>query len=219
MFFLLFLPLLVLLLLLWPITVCIKIDNLRENKTIKFLLELYIFKRTKVFRVKKGINVDNKIDGQRLSTFFCKPEASGKSKGSRIFQFLRKYQWPTCYFLRTLRWDELDFFLRLGTGDPAWTAIITGFLRSFAGLLSFYLSRYLIFIAQKPRLLIYPSFFKQEFSFMFSIEFNFNLLKVLLFLAAMFIVKLRERWFRYVRSSHSGLNENSHGKFERNGGC
>lgn len=217
LFILLFLG--VLLLLIWPLKVCIRIDNLRENKSIQIVFALYISKGITVMKVSRKLDLHDGNNEVRFQNLQHRLETVKKTKIGRVFRFIFKAPGPALCFLRSSKWRKLDLFLRFGTGDPAWTAIITGCLRTLAGLFSLSLSEYFNFAAQRPRILIYPSFMEQELFFLLSWEFGFNLLQVLSLSATIFVVNLRERWFRKVGTSHSRLNENSHGKFERDGGC
>lgn len=205
-----------------PLGVRIKIDNLRENNTNNFILlvvTFLIFYRLKIFKLKKIILSFS--DQQENAGLLLLQRLTTIIKDEKIRRLISILKNPLLmhFFLNTAKYKKLDFFLKIGSGDPAWTAILTACLRSFFGILSPYLLRFLFFKQGKPRLLIYPSFLRQELLFLFSLEISFNLARLLYFYIAILIFKLLERWSKNERTSDSGFDGNSYGKFKRDGRC
>jgi hypothetical protein len=137
----------------------------------------------------------------------------------------RRILFLICRFILALRWRKLDFNVKIGTGDAAWTGVLTSFLRQLSEIASYYFFQVLSF-KQRPRILIYPSFLQKEFIFSFYVEFYANGMiliyySTLILWEAVFRGQIQILWrlVRYGRASYTGFDDNGHGKFKGNGRC
>jgi len=220
-FYLLFLFLFILSsILLLPLRIRISIDNLRENNSVSSQLEIFILGRIKAARLRKELLVDKNTD--KLLAGIDRWKALWKKPGEiRLRQILNLAN----RFIHTVRWKAVDVKAKVGAADAAWTGVLTGFLRQLAAIVSNYFFQALS-LEKRPRLLIYPSYGQKEFVFSIVVEFYTNgfitlYYSILIMWEAVFRVKIQLLWraIRYGRASHTGFDDNRHGKFKGNGRC
>ena len=204
----------VFIILLLPVTIRIKIDNWRKNNFISFEIELFF------------LTIHRTYSPQRLSRIFQSP-AIRTGSWARIFQdkYLKRkiniLLANLSFFnrqLKTFQWQYMDINLKISAGDPARTALLIGSSLSISGLLSLHLEKIYAF-KKRPRFRIFPSFAVMSIYFELFFQFKTSLGRLFylgLYLLAFLFVG---RWFINAGTSNSGLNENSHGKLKRNGGC
>lgn len=192
---------------LMPSIICIKIDNWRKNNCISLEVKLLYFSIYKTFYYKSTASKAN----------FLKKIFEAQNHNKLLDTLLNSL---TIFHrqLKKIAWRSLNLKFKLGTGSPAGTALIVGSLQGIGSILSLYLGKYYSFQKQ-PRFLIYPSFTAKSSYFELLLEFKTSTARLLylgLYLLAYFFLG---RWFLNAGTSNPGFNENSHGKFKRDGGC
>lgn len=210
-YFFLFLAVAVILCLLLPLVIRIEAKNTQENNFICYLkFQVYIY-GLKVLNVKKRVGNFKfpkdffQIIRDELKVAHKDIEKEGRPGAenelkvieSKIEQILRLVG----RFCRGVQWRRLDLSFQVGSGDPAWTGILTSGLRFLSGCLSSYLKQHLKFSQEGPRLLVYPSFFKKEFVFLLIVEFQGKVVTFLYFGLNLFIIMLSKQIWKKGRLS------------------
>ncbi len=221
----LFLTLLLLLvLLLLPLTIRISINNLRKANTVSFELKLFLAGRFKLFVYKK-ILFTLKIGEEgdvflSLWRLFAEEKRGWKEPRERT---IKKHLLIIHRLISAFGWERMDLYLKLGTGDPSRTGLITGFLRFLSGMLSLYLAKK-TGLRQKPGIFVYPSFFKRELLISFCVEFGFNGLRLVYYSMRLFweitVAGYFKKIWRCVKNggtSYSGFNDYGDGKLKGDG--
>ena len=147
---------LLLLLFLLPFTLRIKLHNLRDDSSVLVTLKVALFGRIPLFALQKTLGRGGDIYPGWLVTFFRRPGPYGPVGLLRVGA--------------ALNWQELTVLLRTGTGDPASTGVAVGLLRALGGLLAIKLRHRAHFAPGAPLIRIYPSFWKQEFTYALTAE-------------------------------------------------
>ena len=182
--FLGFLFLFVILLFLLPVEIRITIDNLRKDKSISLQLIILFWGKIKFWQVKRIFPAAFQINSflKQCHALLEKEEwyKSGKAQ-------LQKTAGAVYRLMRAAIWKKLELQVKLGVGDPAWTALLTGFLRYLSGRGSPHVLRLLSFKKEsRPRFLFYPSFLEREFIFLISVEFTVSGLKLIYYSVKIF---------------------------------
>ncbi len=223
--FLLFLfLLLVLIILLLPLTIRISINNLRKANTVFFELNFFLLGGVKLFSYNRVL----------LS---LKKEAEGDGLLLLLHSLMEKKQdWKESYkrginkhllfiyrLITAFGWERMDLYVKLGSGDPAWTGIITGFLRFLSSMLSLYISK-TAGSCQRPGIFVYPSFFQKELVFSFRAKFRLNGLRIIYYSMLLFLEIVVTGYFKKIwrcikngRTSYSGFNDYGDGKLKGDG--
>lgn len=215
--------LLLIILLLLPLTIRISINNLRKANSVSFELFILLLKRFQLFAYKKTLFTLNKNEGTHVISLL-RSILEGKQSWKEPREIrIKKHLLLIYRLISAFGWERLDLYIKLGTGDPSWTGIITGFLRSFFGILSLLISNNLG-VRQRPGFFVYPSFFQKELSFFFRAEFGLYGLRIIYYLIWLFLEiaiagNLKKLWrcFKYGRTSYSGFNDYGDGKLKRDG--
>lgn len=187
-----------------PFTIRIKINNWRKNNSISLEIKFLFFALHKTFG-------------------FSRFSVATQNIASRIFFFqdINSLFAGLAFFnrqLKALNWRYLSLKITIGNGNPAETALIAGSLLGTSGFLSRYLKKHYSFKKQ-PRFFIYPSFTARIFYFDLLFAFKTSVGRLLYTGIYLTAYLLAGRWLRNAGASNPGLNENSHGKLKRNGGC
>jgi hypothetical protein len=207
-----------------PLWIRISFHNLRKDNIVSVELEIKLFKKLRLFLFKKIFS--SALNDENLKNVYKYLSQLKEIVHRRKLykeSFLRLYD-LAYLFASSLSWQRLDIFCKFGTGDPASTAILTGSLRFLASVISYRIYKILTFSENKPRILIYPFLLKKEFIFFSSFEINTSGARIFLILLNIawklikeFMIKKYWRWVRNVGSSYSRLNDDSDGKFKRDG--
>jgi hypothetical protein len=187
-----------------PLTIRIKMDNWRKNKSISLGVGFLFFTGHKRFTLKKF-----SLARQKLTSWFPL---------FREIAYLRTGLSFLNQQLKILNWKSLTFKIKVGSGDPANTALLAGGLMGTSRLVSRYLQEYYYF-EKRPSILVYPSFTTRVLYFDLYLVFKTSIGRLLyigIFLAAYLVAG---RWLKNAGASNPRSHENSHGKFKGNGGC
>lgn len=199
-----------------PLTIRIKIDNWRKNNCISLEIKLLFFSIHRTYYLSKAKEfTSHQITA---SKFFLLKKFLDEQNYRQLLDTLLNSLPIFHRQLKKISWRCLDLKLKLGTGNPAETALIMGSLHGICSILSLYLVNDYSFQKQ-PLFLLYPSFTAKMLYFELFLEFKTSMVRLLhlgLYLRAYFFLG---RWSLNAGTSNPGLNENSHGKFKRNGGC
>ncbi len=201
-------------LMLIPLTIRIKIDNWRKNNCISLEIKLLFFSIHKTYYLSKYFTAPKST----ASKFFSLKKILDEQNYHKLLDIFLNSLAIFHRQLKKFTWRRLDLKLKLGTGNPAGTALIMGSLHGTCSILSVYLGKYYSFQKQ-PLFLLYPSFTARMLYFELLLEFKTSMVRLLhlgLYLLAYFFLG---RWFINAGTSNPGFNENGHGKFKRNGGC
>ncbi len=162
-----------------PFVLRIEADNLRDNKIIQLKLNIMIFYRLNLASWHKKINwwdvLQKKIN---LTTFQPDPETEYKNE---LLEKIGKDILVNC-LKNAINHITIYFFklhLKVGTGDAAWTAILTGLIHAashFIALKVKGLQENAVYIE------IQPSFLKKELSVHLQFKCSFNAIRLLLIL-------------------------------------
>lgn len=215
--------LLLIILLLLPLTIRISINNLRKANSVSFELFILLSKRFQLFAYKKALFSLNKNEGTHVISFFRSLLGGKQSwKEPREIRTIKRLLF-IYRLISSFGCERLDLYIKLGTGDPSLTGIITGFLRSFFGIISLLIANNLG-VRQRPGFFVYPSFFQKELRFFFRAEFGLNGLRIMHYLMQLFweiavAMNLKKLWrcLKYGRTSYSGFNDYGDGKLKRDG--
>ena len=115
----------------------------------------------------------------------------------------------------------MDLHVKLGTGDPSWTGIITGFLVFVRHAVLIHIKNNRI--SPEAWNIFTLLFFKKELVFTFNAEFRFNGLRVIyysirLFLELAVAVYLKKYGvYKNGGTSYSGFNDYGDGKLKGDG--
>lgn len=211
------------LLLLLPLEIRISFDNLRKDKGISLQLVVLFWGKVKLWQLQRTFPA-----GLKMTSFWQQAYALAEGKADWYKSGkvkLQKITFLVYRFMRAIIWKKFDLKVKLGTGDPAWTALFTGFLRYLSGRGSPHVLRLLSFRkGSRPRFLVYPSFLEREFLFLLSVEFTASGLKILYYTVKIFwetvlgyqILILRRR-SKNGRTSNPGFNDHSYGEPQGNG--
>ena len=221
--FLLFSLILLIILVLLPLTIRISINNLRKANTVSFEFNLFLLGRFKLFSYKRILLSLNEGEGDTLLSLLCslmeKKQGWEKSREREI----KKHLLLILRLITAFGWERMDLYVKLGTGDPSWTGIITGFLRFLSSMLSLYLLK-IAGSCQRPGIFVYPSFFQKELVFSFRAEFSLNGLRIIYYLTWLFFeivvagyFKKIWRYFKNGGTSYSGFNDYGNGKLKGDG--
>jgi len=207
-----------------PLWIRISFHNLRKDNSVSFELEISLLNSLRMFLYKK--NFSPTVNEENLENFLkYLPRFSNIVYQRKLYWIsFSKLKHILDYFLSSFTWERMDILCKLGTGDPAATGIITGFLRFISSVVSYHIINSFTFTGKKPRILMYPSFLKRELFFFISININSSVAKILIHLFLIFFILIKEiitknfwRWVRNGGSSYSRFNDNSDGKLKRNG--
>jgi len=216
-YFLFLLVLLLFIILLLPVTICIKVDNWRKNNFISLEMKLFFLLFYKTYNFKRYSSSVKKSTAKILSF----GEIFKRQTLNKEFDFFLSGLAFFNHRLKTLNWRFMDLKLKAGTGDPAGTALLTGSLCGASSFLSMYLEKHYSF-PKRPCFHIYPSFTDMCFYFELLFEFKTSVGRLLYMGLYLLAYLSAGRWYINAGTSgtsNSGLNENSHGKLKRNGGC
>ncbi|MGI5823502.1 MAG: DUF2953 domain-containing protein [Dethiobacteria bacterium] len=206
-----------------PFKIRISFDNLRQDKSISLQLIVFLWGKATLFKLQRNFPAGLK------TTYFAElagtltAEKSGWQKDSK--KSLQKISLLVFDFMQAVVWRKFALKVRLGTGDAAWTALLTGFLRYLSGRGSPHILRLLTFEKDsRPFFLVYPAFQDQEFVFLLTTEFTAGGLKIIYYTVRIFWeisvcyqnIILRRR-FKNGRASHPGFDDYSYGKSQGNG--
>jgi len=204
-----------------PLKIRISFDNLRKDSSVSFQLSFYLPGPILIGRFKKNIFIPKIKVASGLTLQSIWKNYWGILTKTRLHKLL----FIACRFALASRWKVIDIKIKVGTGEAAWTGLLTGLLRQVAAVVSGYLFQVLS-MEQRPRLLVYPSFGPKGFVFSFHVEFYASIISIfyystLLFYEAVIRPKNQYLWrmIIYGRSPHTGLDDNRHGKFKGNGRC
>lgn len=184
-FYFLFPFLFVFLLFFLPCKIRISFDNLRQDKGISLQLIVLFWGKVTLFKLQKNFPAGLKATclGELFNTLTAEkiswPESSKKRLQTIIFLVFD--------FMQAVVWKQFALKVKLGTGDAAWTALLTGFLRYLSGRGSPHIMRLLTFGKDsRPFFLVYPAFQKHEFIFLLTAEFTAGSLKIIYYTARIF---------------------------------
>ncbi|NLL21709.1 MAG: DUF2953 domain-containing protein [Firmicutes bacterium] len=222
LFLLLLLLSLLLVILLLPLKIRISINNLRKTNTVFFELNLFFWRRFKLFSYQRHLlSLKEEEEGllPLLLSFMKKKQGRIEPRERGI----KKHLLIIYRLITAFGWERMDLHVKLGTGDPSWTGIITGFLSFLSDMLSLYISK-TTGSRRRPGIFVYPSFFQKELVFTFNAEFRFNGLRVIyysirLFLELAVAVYLKKIWgcIKNGGTSYSGFNDYGDGKLKGDG--
>lgn len=175
----------IILLFLLPVEVRITIDNLRKDKSISLQLIILFWGKVKLRQIKRIFPAAFQINSflEQCNALVKEKEEWYKSGKAQ----LQKTAGAVYHLMRTAIWKKFDLKVKLGSGDPAWTALLTGFLRYLSGRGSPHVLRLLSFKkGKRPLFLFYPSFLEREYIFLLSVEFTVSGLKLIYYSVKIF---------------------------------
>lgn len=173
------------LLFLLPLEIRISFDNLRQDKGISLQMAALLWGRVTLFKLLRTFPAGFKITSfsELADALVAEKDSWYKSEKKRLQKIVSLVY---CY-MQSVTWKDFDLVLKIGTGDPAWTALLTGFLRCLFGWGSPRVTRLLSFKkGNRPRFLVYPSFQESEFVFLLSVEFVTGGLRTLYYVLKVF---------------------------------
>lgn len=180
----------------------------------KLLLTVYFFNNLK--KVVQVLPQNKELKEKKIKT-----KKSRKSKQAfkvNDYQLLRKVIYVLrVTFRRTLKIKDFNLYVKIGTDDPADTALIYGALWSIAGALStYFFSRYK---PKNKKISIVADFNKETFNVVFNCIFNIRIVNIIrvgiIFLK--WYIKNRKGGDKNVKSSNRRTYEYSDGKHQGNG--
>lgn len=151
--------------LLVPITLRIKLDNLRHDSNISLSLAVKLCGRMQIFSLQRILGAETGYKVLKIADRRVKLSKQDLHKAVTLLQRLHS----------AVAWHETEVMLRFSTGDPAATGIIAGILHGLGGVLSAKLRRTRHFRKKKPVILVYPSFFEKELKYHLAIELSSSL--------------------------------------------
>lgn len=157
-------------LLLAPLTVRIKIHNLRDDNNIVLLFSLSLFRRVSILVIHRtmGAKDERGEKGVSLNLFLNHLlEKVRDPSGIKQLQGAGKYLLQLGY---ALDWHDFTILLKVGTGDAAVTGIKIGLLRTLGNILSYMLQERWRFKERSPLILAYPYFLENKFKFYITAE-------------------------------------------------
>ncbi len=184
------------LLLLIPFRLRIEIHNLRDNNVIHFTLMLLVFNRLQLLTIKKNFHWFNIFEGKKILGTWNNIFRTKKDP-EKFFIGMKDY-FSSCLqqFLKHMPCTSFVMTIKIGTGDPAWTGILTSILRVSSSLL---VSKFAPASHQVVRTSIFPSFYHRELSLYLFLEVKLSGLKVILFALAwskLFLLLINQRYRR-----------------------
>ncbi len=172
--FIFFISIALILLLFTPLTLRIKLHNLRDDNIISLWAGFIVFRKYKIFILRKIWQAEPKHQDRgeiyrRLSRIYGKFNAGQRKRQRNIF---------LSRFFKAVSWHEFTVILKAGSGDPATTGLMLGLAQIFGTLITLYLRQYWHFAQNIPRFLLYPSFTDKEFKYFISLEFTTGLARL-----------------------------------------
>ena len=165
-------------LMLLPVEIRITIDNLRKDNSISGQFIVSFGEKIKLLQIKKTFPATLEI-GSFLNQCLELWKERGKWYKSGK-EMLSKTAAIVYRLMRAGIWKKFDLRIKFGCLNPAQTALLTGFLRYISGRGTPHILHFLSFRrGGRPRFLFYPSFQKNEFVFLFAVEFTVSGLKLL----------------------------------------
>lgn len=119
-------------------------------------------------------------------------------------------------FLKHIRMDQFSWQSVIGTGDAMNTGVLSGVLWGFKGLTVGIVSKYMK-LTKKPALNVIPDFKQKRMQIQFECILRFRVGHVIVTGMRLLSKYLKGGLKNARRSSYSRVNENSYGKFKRNG--
>ena len=222
-FYLWFPFLFVFLFFLLPYKIRISFDNLRQDKSISFELIVFLWGKAALFKLQRNFPAGFRITYFEELANTLAAEKSGWHKDGK--KGLQKIPLPVFDFMQAVVWEQFTLKVKLGTGDAAWTALLTGFLRYLSGRGSPHILRLLTFEkGSRPFLLVYPAFQEQELTFLLTAGFKAGALKIIYYTIKIYWEILMyyqniilRRQSKNGRTSHPGFDDHSYGKSQGNG--
>lgn len=153
-----------------PLTLRIKLHNLRDDNNIFLMLQVRWIRHLKLLTLQKVFSWDQEENDEIISLDLLLKQLLQrpgrlpdlKQLGSRGNFLLRLGS--------ALDWHELLVLLRIGTGDAAATGMSIGFMRSLVGSISYILNKKWRFKNARPLLLVYPYFLEKKLTYYVNIE-------------------------------------------------
>lgn len=119
-------------------------------------------------------------------------------------------------FFKHIRMDQLSWQSVIGTGDAMSTGVLSGVLWSFKGLIIGILSKY-IRLTKKPGINVISDFKQKRVIIQFECILRFRVGHLIVTGMRLLLKYFKGGLKNARRSSYSRVNENSYGKFKRNG--
>lgn len=138
--------------LLVPFTLRIKLHNLQHDTNISVSVSIMLCGRIPILSLHRILGAET---GLSPNIFLKRTEGRVHLTGKKLHKAINLLQ----RLNRAVLWHELNIMLRIGTGDPAATGIITGILHALGCLFTVILQRNQQFLKINPIILVYPSFF------------------------------------------------------------
>ena len=154
--------------LLVPFTLRIKLHNLQHDTNISVSVSIMLCGRITILSLYRILGAET---GLSPDIILKRTEGRVQLKGKKLRKAINLLQ----RLNRAVLWHELNVMLRIGTGDPAATGIITGILHALGGLFSVILQRNQQFLKINPIILVYPSFFEKELKYHLSLALSTSL--------------------------------------------
>lgn len=153
-----------------PLKIKFFIGNLQKDKRLSLEISIYLPGSVKIASFKKSLfftPLDLDTAGPKDKEIL---EKRGKLLKNFLITYLRKRFFLINRYLLTIKWEKIELYFKIGTGDAALTGILTGFLRQIAAFFSvFFPSIYQM--KGRPRIYIFPSFLSKEITFFCEAEF------------------------------------------------
>lgn len=164
--------LLLLFILLVPFTLRIKVDNLRHDSNISLSLGIMLCGRIQILSLQRIIGAETGFSPYKILKIAERRVKLRKQNLHKAITLLQRLN-------NAVVWHEMVAMLRVGTGDPAATGMITGILRGLGGVFSAKLQQNRYFWKNKPVIHVYPSFFEKELKYLLAIELSTSLGRIL----------------------------------------
>ncbi len=199
--FLFFITILLISVLFLPLTVRIKLHNLRDDNNIFLTFRLMLFRSVPVYATQKRLGEEA---GEKKKAFPFNVLFKG-ILDPEIYLSSHKLLGHIGYYLLrvggALNWHEMTVLLKVGTGDAASTGISMGMIRSLCGIITHMLQKHWRFRDKDPLILSYPYFLQKKLTFHIIVECSAGIAPLLyrIFLPGQTNKEVKRRWQKNIQ--------------------